>query len=99
MQAHFVWMTTRRIRPGTLTDFERVWRPDPYPGIVGRPTPVGEAEHVGRARPETVGKSGELQEQRADGPQRVVSESLDCKMTIILVLTIAAISVRISSIL
>lgn len=31
MQEHFVWMTTRRIRPGTLQDFERVWRPDPYP--------------------------------------------------------------------
>jgi heme-degrading monooxygenase HmoA len=31
MQEHFVWMTTRRIRPRTLTDFERVWRPDPYP--------------------------------------------------------------------
>jgi heme-degrading monooxygenase HmoA len=31
MEERFVWMTTRRIRPGTLADFERVWRPDPYP--------------------------------------------------------------------
>jgi heme-degrading monooxygenase HmoA len=31
MQEHFVWMTTRRIRPGTLAEFERAWRPDPYP--------------------------------------------------------------------
>jgi heme-degrading monooxygenase HmoA len=31
MQEHFVWMTTRRIRPGTLADFERAWRPDTYP--------------------------------------------------------------------
>jgi hypothetical protein len=23
MEEHFVWMTTRRIRPGTLADFER----------------------------------------------------------------------------
>jgi heme-degrading monooxygenase HmoA len=28
---YFVWMTTRRIRPGTLADFERAWRPDPHP--------------------------------------------------------------------
>ncbi len=31
MQEHFVWMTTRRITQGTLADFERAWRPDPYP--------------------------------------------------------------------
>jgi hypothetical protein len=31
MEEHFVWMTTRRIKPGTLADFERAWRPDPYP--------------------------------------------------------------------
>ncbi|CAI7976158.1 hypothetical protein [Parafrankia sp. BMG5.11] len=31
MAEHFVWMTTRRIRPDTLADFERSWRPDPYP--------------------------------------------------------------------
>jgi hypothetical protein len=24
MEEHFVWMTTRRITPGTLTEFERV---------------------------------------------------------------------------
>jgi heme-degrading monooxygenase HmoA len=28
---YFVWMTTRRIRPGTLADFERAWRPDLHP--------------------------------------------------------------------
>lgn len=31
MTEHFVWMTTRRIRPGALADFERNWRPEPYP--------------------------------------------------------------------
>jgi hypothetical protein len=31
MQEHFVRTTTRRIRPSTSKDFERVWRPDPYP--------------------------------------------------------------------
>jgi heme-degrading monooxygenase HmoA len=28
---YFVWTTTRRIKPGTLQEFERAWRPDPYP--------------------------------------------------------------------
>ncbi len=31
MDEQFVWMTTRRIQPGTLTDFERAWRPDTHP--------------------------------------------------------------------
>ena len=31
MQEHFVWMTTRQIKPGTLADFERAWRPDTHP--------------------------------------------------------------------
>jgi heme-degrading monooxygenase HmoA len=31
MDEHFVWMTTRQIKPGTLTDFERAWRPDMHP--------------------------------------------------------------------
>jgi heme-degrading monooxygenase HmoA len=31
MEENFVWMTTRRIKPGSLADFERAWRPDPYP--------------------------------------------------------------------
>ena len=26
MEEHFVWMTTRRIKPGTLAEFERAWR-------------------------------------------------------------------------
>ncbi|MFD7441645.1 antibiotic biosynthesis monooxygenase [Streptomyces sp. NPDC059909] len=32
MQEHFVWVTTRRIKPGTLQDFERAWRPGTPPG-------------------------------------------------------------------
>ena len=31
MEEHFVWMTTRRIKPGTLAEFERAWRPDTHP--------------------------------------------------------------------
>jgi heme-degrading monooxygenase HmoA len=31
MEEHFVWMTTRRIKPGTLTEFERAWRPSSHP--------------------------------------------------------------------
>ena len=31
MEEHFVWVTTRRITPGTLTEFERAWRPDRHP--------------------------------------------------------------------
>ncbi|GAA3307860.1 hypothetical protein [Nonomuraea dietziae] len=31
MREHFVWVTTRRIQPGTLEEFERAWRPAPYP--------------------------------------------------------------------
>jgi heme-degrading monooxygenase HmoA len=31
MEEHFVWMTTRRIKPGALAEFERAWRPDTHP--------------------------------------------------------------------
>jgi heme-degrading monooxygenase HmoA len=31
MEEHFVWMTTRQIRPGALADFERAWRPGTHP--------------------------------------------------------------------
>jgi heme-degrading monooxygenase HmoA len=31
MEEHFAWMTTRRIKPGTLTGFERAWRLDIHP--------------------------------------------------------------------
>ena len=31
MEEHFVWMTTRQIKPGMLTEFERAWRPDTHP--------------------------------------------------------------------
>ncbi len=27
MDEHLDWMTTRQIKPGMLTDFERAWRP------------------------------------------------------------------------
>ena len=30
-EENFVWMTTRRIKPGTLADFERTWRPERHP--------------------------------------------------------------------
>ncbi|MCE0448266.1 hypothetical protein LT493_44950 [Streptomyces tricolor] len=31
MREHYVWVTTRRLQPGTLEDFERAWRPEPAP--------------------------------------------------------------------
>jgi heme-degrading monooxygenase HmoA len=31
MEESFVWMTTRRIKPGTLADFKRLWRPERHP--------------------------------------------------------------------
>jgi heme-degrading monooxygenase HmoA len=31
MDEHFVWKTTRRIKAGTLADFERMWRPSRHP--------------------------------------------------------------------
>jgi heme-degrading monooxygenase HmoA len=31
MEEHFVSMTTRQIKPGTLAGFERAWRPDTHP--------------------------------------------------------------------
>jgi heme-degrading monooxygenase HmoA len=31
IEEYFVWMTTRRIRPGALAEFERAWRPDMHP--------------------------------------------------------------------
>ena len=31
MEEHFVWMTTRRIKLGTLARFEGAWRPDAHP--------------------------------------------------------------------
>ncbi|MER5519574.1 hypothetical protein [Streptomyces sp. NPDC002763] len=31
MDEHFVWVSTRRIRPGTLDDFEKAWRPATRP--------------------------------------------------------------------
>ena len=31
MGEYYVWMTTRRIKPGMRTDFERAWRPAEFP--------------------------------------------------------------------
>jgi heme-degrading monooxygenase HmoA len=31
VEEHFVWMSTRRIKPGTLAEFERAWQPHPHP--------------------------------------------------------------------
>ncbi|MBT2477554.1 antibiotic biosynthesis monooxygenase [Streptomyces sp. ISL-94] len=31
MEDHCVWVTTRRIEPGALEDFERAWRPGTHP--------------------------------------------------------------------
>ena len=31
MEENFVWMTTRRIKPGTLADFQRTWRSERHP--------------------------------------------------------------------
>ena len=31
MTEYFVWTTARRIKPGTLQEFRRAWRPDPSP--------------------------------------------------------------------
>jgi heme-degrading monooxygenase HmoA len=31
MEENFVWMTARRIKPGTLADFKRLWRPERHP--------------------------------------------------------------------
>jgi len=31
VEEHFVWMTTRQLKPGTLAQFERAWRPDTHP--------------------------------------------------------------------
>jgi heme-degrading monooxygenase HmoA len=31
VEEHFVWMTTRRIKPGTLAEFEGAWRPGRHP--------------------------------------------------------------------
>jgi heme-degrading monooxygenase HmoA len=31
VEEHFVWVTTRQIRPGALADFEGAWRPGTHP--------------------------------------------------------------------
>ena len=31
MEERYVWVTTRRIMPGALDDFERAWRPERHP--------------------------------------------------------------------
>ncbi len=35
-EEHFVWTTTRRVKPGVLAEFERAWRPGTHPdGMLG----------------------------------------------------------------
>ncbi len=36
MDEHYVWMTTRRIKLGTLADFQRAWRPVTFPAGMRR---------------------------------------------------------------
>lgn len=31
MEERYVWVTTRRLKPGTLQDFEQAWRPEQHP--------------------------------------------------------------------
>ncbi|MBB5931219.1 antibiotic biosynthesis monooxygenase [Streptomyces echinatus] len=31
MEEHYVWVTTRRLQPGRLEEFENAWRPAPAP--------------------------------------------------------------------
>jgi heme-degrading monooxygenase HmoA len=31
MDESFVWITTRRIKPGSLGEFEQAWRPEQFP--------------------------------------------------------------------
>lgn len=50
MEEHFVWMTTRQIKPGTLADFERAWRPDTHPeGMLRQRRGSGASRHNGQA--------------------------------------------------
>ena len=40
----YVWITTRRIKPGTYEEFSRAWRPDEIPaGMIKAPRVVGAA--------------------------------------------------------
>ena len=41
MEEHFVWTTTRRIKPGTLAQFEGAWRPGTHPDGMCAPTRTG----------------------------------------------------------
>ncbi|OAH14591.1 hypothetical protein [Streptomyces jeddahensis] len=36
MQEQYVWITTRRIRPGLLEEFQRAWRPESHPDGMSR---------------------------------------------------------------
>jgi heme-degrading monooxygenase HmoA len=36
MEEQYVWITTRRIRPGVLEEFRRAWRPQARPGGMSR---------------------------------------------------------------
>ena len=41
VEEHCVWMTTRQIKPGTLADFGRAWRPDTHPDGMLRASRTG----------------------------------------------------------
>lgn len=43
MEKHYVWVTTRRLMPGTLQDFEQAWRPEQVQEIVSRSAEEPEA--------------------------------------------------------
>ncbi|MGW1030236.1 antibiotic biosynthesis monooxygenase [Streptomyces sp. NPDC002577] len=36
MEEQYVWITTRRIRPGLLEEFQRAWRPGTHPDGIRR---------------------------------------------------------------
>ena len=47
MEKNLAWMTTSRIKPGTLADFKRTWRPERHPdGLLHASTCLtGRLEH------------------------------------------------------
>jgi hypothetical protein len=47
------------------------------PSVLRRPPPKSQSEDIGAFRHETTGQSGQFQEQRPDGSDRVVTKSFD----------------------
>lgn len=52
METQYVWITTRRIKPGTYDEFSRAWRPDDIP-----PGMLRAFEYYAEDRNEVVGLS------------------------------------------